>query len=67
MLRRTLLIVPLAAAAVLLPATPAAADHTHFRIVGDGECVLLAPDGGRNTCSCRTQMSSPKIASTHCT
>jgi hypothetical protein len=46
MLRRTLLIVPLAAAAVLLPAAPAAADHTHFRVVGDGECVLLAPDGG---------------------
>jgi hypothetical protein len=46
MRRRTLLIVPLAAAAFLLPATPAAADHTHFRVVGDGECVLLAPDGG---------------------
>jgi hypothetical protein len=46
MLRRTLLIGSLAAAAVLLPATPAAADHTHFRVVGDGECVLLAPDGG---------------------
>jgi hypothetical protein len=46
MLRRALLIVPLAAAAVLLPASPAAADHTHFRVLGSGECVLLAPDGG---------------------
>jgi hypothetical protein len=46
MLRRVLLIAPLAAAAVLIPAMPAAADHTHFRVVGNGECVLLAPDGG---------------------
>src|SRR5829696_344277 len=46
MIRRTLLIVPLAAAAILLPASPAAADHTHFRVLGNGECVLLAPDGG---------------------
>jgi hypothetical protein len=46
MLRRALLIVPLAAAAVLLPASPAVADHTHFRVLGSGECVLLAPDGG---------------------
>jgi hypothetical protein len=41
-----LLIAPVAAAAVLIPALPAAADHTHFRVVGNGECVLLAPDGG---------------------
>jgi len=46
MIRRRLLIIPLAAAAILLPASPAAADHTHFRVVGTGECVLLAPDGG---------------------
>jgi len=45
-LRRVLLIAPLAAAAALLPALPAAADHTHFRVLGNGECVLLAPDGG---------------------
>lgn len=25
---------------------PAAADHVHFRYLGNGECVLLAPDGG---------------------
>jgi hypothetical protein len=41
-----LLIVPVAAASVLLPASPAAADHTHFRVVGSGACVLLAPEGG---------------------
>ncbi len=46
MLRRALLIVPLAAAAVLLPASPAAADHTDFRVLGNGGCVLLAADGG---------------------
>jgi hypothetical protein len=37
---------PFAVAVVLASAIPAAADHTHFRIVGNGECVLLAPDGG---------------------
>lgn len=26
-------------------ASTASADHTHFRVVGNGECVLLAPDG----------------------
>jgi hypothetical protein len=46
MLRRILLAVPLATVAVLVPASPAAADHTHFRVVGNGGCVLLAPDGG---------------------
>ncbi len=46
MSRRVLLIVPVAAASVLLPASPAAADHTHFRVVGNGACVLLAPEGG---------------------
>ena len=46
MLRRVLLIVPVAAASVVLPASPAAADHTHFRVVGNGTCVLLAPEGG---------------------
>lgn len=46
MLRRALMIVALAAATVLLAASPAAADHTHFQVVGSGECVLLAPEGG---------------------
>ena len=45
-MRRVFLAVPLAVGTVLLGATPAAADHTHFRVVGNGECVLLAPDGG---------------------
>ncbi|HEY3263093.1 MAG TPA: hypothetical protein VGJ95_22955 [Pseudonocardiaceae bacterium] len=45
-MRRILLVVPLAASALVLGATPAAADHTHFRVVGNGDCVLLAPDGG---------------------
>ena len=47
-LRRT----PVALAAALGPAlllalpAPAAADHVHFRVLGNGQCVLLAPDGG---------------------
>lgn len=35
-----------AAAAVVLGAAPASADHVHFRVVGNGGCVLLAPAGG---------------------
>jgi len=27
-------------------AVPAQADHVHFRDLGGGQCVLLAPDGG---------------------
>ena len=27
-------------------AMPAQADHVHFRVLGNDECVLLAPDGG---------------------
>jgi hypothetical protein len=45
-MRRMFLAVPLAVGTVLLGAAPAAADHTHFRVVGSGDCVLLAPDGG---------------------
>ncbi len=45
-MRRLVLAIPLAIGVVLVGATPAAADHTHFRVVGNGECVLLAPDGG---------------------
>jgi hypothetical protein len=43
---RLILAGPFAVAVVLASAIPAAADHTHFRIVGNGQCVLLAPDGG---------------------
>ena len=45
-MRRLVSAIPLAIGVVLIGATPAAADHTHFRVVGNGECVLLAPDGG---------------------
>lgn len=27
-------------------AGPAAADHTHVRLLGNGQCVILAADGG---------------------
>ncbi len=44
---RTASAVALATGALLLAgAPPAAADHVHFRVVGNGSCVLLAPDGG---------------------
>jgi hypothetical protein len=46
MSRRLLLVVLLAIGTLLAGAAPAAADHTHFRVVGNGQCVLLAPDGG---------------------
>ena len=46
MLRRLLLAFPLICAALLLGAAPASADHTHFRVLGSGQCVLIAPDGG---------------------
>lgn len=35
-----------AVAALLLGAAPASADHVHFRVLGNGDCVLLAPQGG---------------------
>jgi hypothetical protein len=44
--RRLLLIALLAVGGLLGGAAPAAADHTHFQMVGNGQCVLLAPDGG---------------------
>jgi hypothetical protein len=44
--RRWLLVPPFVLGALVVAATPAAADHTHFRVVGSGQCVLLAPDGG---------------------
>ena len=46
MLRRLLITIPLAVASVLVAAPAAHADHTHFRVLGSGTCVLLAPDGG---------------------
>jgi hypothetical protein len=46
MTRRLLLATTLVAGGFLAAASPAAADHTHFRVVGNGQCVLLAPDGG---------------------
>jgi hypothetical protein len=46
MLRRLLLAVPLAVIGLLVGASPAIADHTHFRVLGNGQCVLIAPDGG---------------------
>ena len=45
-MRRILLALALVAGGLLLGATPAAADHTHFRVLGSGDCVLIAPDGG---------------------
>lgn len=34
------------AAALLVGVAPASADHVHFRVLGNGDCVLLAPSGG---------------------
>jgi hypothetical protein len=39
--------IPLTAAGgLVMSATPAAAAHVHFRVLGNGQCVLIAPDGG---------------------
>jgi hypothetical protein len=38
--------ITLATVGIVIAGTPAAADHVHFRVVGNGQCVLLAPDGG---------------------
>ncbi len=46
MLRPLVITVPLALAGVLGGATAAHADHTHFRVLGSGACVLVAPNGG---------------------
>ena len=35
-----------ALSAVVLGAAPASADHVHFRVLGNGDCVLLAAEGG---------------------
>ena len=43
--RCVLLVALLVVGALLAGAAPAAAD-THFRMVGNGQCVLIAPDGG---------------------
>ena len=45
-MRRLVVGTALATVGIAMFATPAAADHVHFRVVGSGECVLLAPDGG---------------------
>ena len=46
MWRSSILTGAAAAALLVAGAVPAQADHVHFRVLGDGECVLLAPDGG---------------------
>ena len=45
-MRRVIVGGALAAAGIVIAGTPAAANHVHFRVVGSGQCVLLAPDGG---------------------
>lgn len=46
MVRRLVLSAALAVPALVVLAPPAAADHTHFRVLGNGQCVLLAAAGG---------------------
>jgi hypothetical protein len=46
MWKRLILTGTAVAALVAASAVPAQADHVHFRVLGDGECVLLASDGG---------------------
>lgn len=43
---RALRMVILAAVLVVMAAAPALADHTHVMATGNGQCVILAADGG---------------------
>ncbi len=45
-MRRVIVGIALATAGTVIVGVPAAADHVHFRVVGNGQCVLLAPNGG---------------------
>ena len=45
-MRRVILGVALATVGIVIVGAPVAADHVHFRVVGNGQCVLLAPNGG---------------------
>lgn len=46
MTRRLLMIAMTALLALMLTAGPAAATHVHGKILPNGDCALLAPDGG---------------------
>jgi hypothetical protein len=48
MLRRTLTLLTATTAAIVLAAGPAAATHTHGRVLPSGACVLLAANGGED-------------------
>lgn len=43
---RTLTAAVLSGLLVLASANAAQADHTHVRVLGNGQCVILAADGG---------------------
>ena len=45
-MRRVTVGIALATVGTVIAGMPAVADHVHFRVLGNGECVLLAPDGG---------------------
>ncbi|MGQ0848928.1 MAG: hypothetical protein ACT4OP_07385 [Actinomycetota bacterium] len=45
-IRTTVLVALLSSLALAGSAAPAAADHTHVRMTGNGACVILAADGG---------------------
>jgi hypothetical protein len=43
---RTLAVVLATGAMLATSALPASANHTHVRLLGNGNCVVLAPEGG---------------------
>lgn len=45
-MRRLILALGLAGALVAVTGGSALASHTHVRILGNGQCVILAPDAG---------------------
>jgi hypothetical protein len=44
--KRTAVVAAAVPLLLVLGSGPASADHVHFRYLGNGQCVLLAPDGG---------------------
>ena len=50
-LLRTSAIATLGVGMLAFGVQPAHADHIHFRVLGNGQCVLLAPDGGEQQVS----------------
>ena len=64
-MRRVIVGIALGTVGTVIVGMPAAADHVHFRVVGNGQCVLLAPNGGEQHVELPHAEEFPRIAVTH--